>query len=153
MLYKTNWKNKFIKRVYKYIIFNKIINERIFTNTKILLTKINVLTLISLIFSFSICCLQIVINNKPKINSIPKNLWFKLTPFELPSTFGNIDGRVMGRFTLFKISNSNDVKKLNKKNVIEINSRTTPIILKFCGINLEFILIVYFYYKIHQLWN
>jgi len=41
--------------------------------------------------------------------------------------------------------------QLNEKNVIEINSRTTPIILKLCGINFEFILIVYFYYKIHQI--
>ena len=45
-----------------------------------------------------------------------------------------------------KISNSNDVRKLNEKNVIEINIRIAPIILKYCGINFEFIINHFLYF-------
>jgi hypothetical protein len=53
---------------------------------------------------------------------------------------GNIVGIGKGRFTLFKILNSNDVKKFRIKKLIDIVIRIKPIILKLCGINFEFII-------------
>ena len=68
---------------------------------------------------------------------------FKLTP--TPSTFGNIVGIGKGRFTLFRILNSNDVKKFRIKKLIEIVIRIKPIILKLCCINFEFIQLMIYY--------